>query len=309
MYTLVHFECCTYSLLMNRNKDVQKLCIKKYYYYIYYALFTCHCLMCCCNNYLFNFRWYIKSEGWFNEHCIAVCRAADTRLNHICTQLSSGEILVKELLRVKEREQHLLILCEAAKMVSISVQETLKQRMHELICYKSHCDLLYPFLSHSGLLQDMQGAFLNSFVLIDLTFFSLHCFSGLNELHGELRKDINNLSIRALCTSSSPRIVKVTIPAAGALNNIAQMFHIMTSKYPSSTFHEFWKSHLNNAIGKYMSFGNEAKSCTICWSPLARSCPNHLNHYLLLVCFCLSVYSHKLCYNCIFNDILWLTFT
>ena len=100
-----------------------------------------------------------KVKDGLNEHCIAVCRAAVMILNHICTQLSSGEILVKELLRVKEREQHLLMLCEAAKMVSISVQETLKQRMHELICYESHRELLNHFLSHSGLPRDMQGAF------------------------------------------------------------------------------------------------------------------------------------------------------
>ena len=74
--------------------------------------------------------------------------------------------------------------------------------------------------------------------------------SGLNELNTELGKDIGNLSIGALCTPSSAGTVNVnvTVPAAGPLNPIAQMFFIMTAKYPSSTFRGFWESHLQNEI-------------------------------------------------------------
>ena len=101
-----------------------------------------------------------KVKDGLNEHCIAVCRAAVNRLNHVCTQLSSGEIVVKELLRLKEKEQHLLVLCVAAKVVSTtSVLGILKQRMHELECYKSHCNRLRHLLSHAGLPQQMQGTF------------------------------------------------------------------------------------------------------------------------------------------------------
>eukprot|EP00731_Ephydatia_muelleri_P002838 Em0001g2838a len=148
-----------------------------------------------------------KVKDGLNEHCIAVCRAAVNRLNHVCTQLSSGEIVVKELLRLKEKEQHLLVLCVAAKVVSTtSVLGILKQRMHELEC--------------------------------------------LNELNTELGKDIGNLSIGALCTSSSAGTVNVIVivPAAGPLNHIAQMFFNMTAEYPSSTFNGFWESHLQNEI-------------------------------------------------------------
>ena len=99
----------------------------------------------------------------------------------------------------------------------------------------------------------------------------------MNELHCELKKDISNLSIRALCTSSSSGIVKVIIPAAGPLNNIAQMFHIMTSKYPCSTFDEFWKSHLNNAIGKYMSACLSFNHvCDNVWKPSLSLCSKHV---------------------------------
>ena len=95
-----------------------------------------------------------------NEHCSSVCRAAVKKLAHMCTQLSSGEIVVKELVRVKEREQHLLMLCEAAKELS-TVRGTLSQRIDELEFYKSHCNLLLHLLSHAGLPQQMQGAFFN----------------------------------------------------------------------------------------------------------------------------------------------------
>ena len=125
--------------------------------------------------------------------------------------------------------------------------------------------------------------FLILFFFFNLTNLHIICLlipfriSGFSDLYLELEKDIGNLSIRALCTSSSFGTVNVIVPAAGPLNNIAQLFYIMTSRYPSSTFNGLWESHLQNEIKKYTSAGlTFSHVCDDVWKPSFSLCNSHV---------------------------------
>ena len=58
-------------------------------------------------------------KNGLNEQCIMTCKAAVRRLECVWGHLASGEILVKDLLRAKQRQQHLVMLYEAASRASI----------------------------------------------------------------------------------------------------------------------------------------------------------------------------------------------
>ena len=128
-----------------------------------------------------------------------------------------------------------------------------------------------------GFLNRCKARFIKDYILVDEVIQFL--ISGLNELNTELGKDIGNLSIGALCTSSSAGTVNVIVivPAAGPLNHIAQMFFNMTAEYPSSTFNGFWESHLQNEIRIHSSacltFDHVSDNV---WKPSLSLCCKHV---------------------------------
>ena len=96
-----------------------------------------------------------KVKDGLNEQCIMTCKAAVKRLECVWVHLASGEILVKDLLRAKQREQHLVTLYEAASralvVTSSNVRKDLNQRLQELEAYHSHRNHLNHLLSNAKL--------------------------------------------------------------------------------------------------------------------------------------------------------------
>ena len=116
-------------------------------------MFTCSVL------YVANAGSTSKIKDGLNNQCITACKAAVSRLAHVCGQLASGEILVKELLRANKREHHLVLLCEAAGQPSVVAN--LKQRNQELEAYHSHCKLLHHMLAKAELPDNTQGTYIS----------------------------------------------------------------------------------------------------------------------------------------------------
>ena len=73
----------------------------------------------------------------------------------MCGHLASGEILVKDLLRAKQRQLHLVTLYEAASRASIvnssNVEKDLNQRIRELGAYHSDRNHLNHLVSNAEL--------------------------------------------------------------------------------------------------------------------------------------------------------------
>ena len=79
------------------------------------------------------------------------------RLNFVCGQLATAEILVKELLKINDKKSAMKLLCEAAVISVAVVQSDIEGRMEELKHYRSHCDLLRYFLSKAQIPEQTLG--------------------------------------------------------------------------------------------------------------------------------------------------------
>ena len=91
------------------------------------------------------------------------------------------------------------------------------------------------------------------------------------ELNSELKKDIQRLKIKTLCTSNRNGGACVIFPAAGPLNDIAIEFHTMTADYGSSTFICTWKMILQKQIANTLDF-SLSDVCRNVWTPSLKWC-------------------------------------
>lgn len=90
-------------------------------------------------------------------------------------------------------------------------------------------------------------------------------------MNAELEKDVQSLSIKALCTKNSDGGLNVIFLAAGPLNNVAAKFHIMTSEFSSSTFLMIWKHYLKETIAAVSQLRFD-DVCECVWTPSLQWC-------------------------------------
>ena len=220
------------------------------------------------------------------QECQLACGHALSQFRKVCNQMQTRSITVTELRKIKNNQEQMKRLCEAAtvsgdkesgQLSYEAVDSALSQIMEEYDVFEEHLS----HLSHlcANISDIVQGKLVTmSDAPLCLT---LNCiqFAGLLELKQELKKDFSLEKINQLCVRDGQKIQVICFQSAGSLNAIADKFYLMNQKHASDLFTMGWRAAINAAFRSMHSAGASLALTDIqckMWDPAFRNCQSLL---------------------------------